>query len=65
MLLVHGPAERGVHLFWLDKGGFAKAAYYPADAGSPYDIRFEGDTLVVSVVTEKRRSEHVMMWWGP
>jgi hypothetical protein len=65
MLLVHGPAERGVHLFWLDRDGFAKAAYYPADAGSPYRVESESDTLAVSVVVDGRPSEHVMLWWGP
>jgi hypothetical protein len=65
MLLAHGPAERGVHLFWLDRDGFAKAAYYPADAASPYEIRFEGDMLVVSVSVEGQPSEHAVLWWGP
>jgi hypothetical protein len=65
MLLVHGPAERGVHLFWLDRDGFAKAAYYPADAGAPYRVESESDTLAVSVVVDGRPSEHVMLWWGP
>jgi len=65
MLLVHGLADHGVHLFWLDRNGFAKAAYYPSDAGSAYEIALEGDTLAVSVVVGGQRAEHVMLWWGP
>ena len=65
MLLVHGPADQGVHLLWLDQGGFAKAAYYPADPGSDYEVTLEGDTLSVSLAIEGKRAEHVMLWWGP
>jgi hypothetical protein len=65
MLLVHGPANEGVHLFWLDAGGFAKAAYYPADRGAAYEVIREGDTLSVSLAIEGRQAEHVMLWWGP
>jgi len=65
MLLLHGPADRGVHLFWLDRTGFAKAAYYPADPGSDYRIDLEGDTLSVAVTVKGRQADHVMLWWGP
>jgi hypothetical protein len=65
MLLVHGPAEQGIHLFWLDEGGFAKAAYYPVEAGSSYEVRLDGDVLVVTTITGDQRAEHAMMWWGP
>jgi hypothetical protein len=65
MLLLHGPADRGVHLFWLDRSGFAKAAYYPADPGSEYRIDLEGDTLCVAVTVNGRPADHVMLWWGP
>jgi hypothetical protein len=65
MLLVHGPAEHGAHLFWLDAAGFAKAAYYPVDAGSSYDIRLDGDVLTVSSVALGKRAEHATLWWGP
>jgi hypothetical protein len=65
MLLVHGPAERGVHLFWLDRTGFAKAAYYPIDDGSAYEVVLDGDTLTVRATVDGKRAEHAMMWWGP
>src|SRR5262249_47441657 len=31
MLLVHGPGRSGVHVFWLDRTGFVKSAYWAAD----------------------------------
>jgi hypothetical protein len=65
MLLVHGPGANGVHLFWLDAGGFRKAAFYPADASAPYDVDLEADTLRVRVIVEGKPAEHVMLWWGP
>jgi hypothetical protein len=65
MLLLHGPADRGVHLFWLDASGFAKAAYYPSDAGAPYQVEMNGDTLAVSLTVQGRATDHVMLWWGP
>jgi hypothetical protein len=65
MLLVHGPAEQGVHLFWLDRSGFAKAAYYPVDKGSSYEVRLDGDVLCVAATAQGKRAEHVTMWWGP
>jgi hypothetical protein len=65
MLLLHGPAKHGVHLFWLDRAGFAKAAFYPADRGAPYDIALEGDSLRVTVALRGQRAEHIVLWWGP
>ncbi|HMJ53866.1 MAG TPA: hypothetical protein VK540_17395 [Polyangiaceae bacterium] len=65
MLLVHGPGATGVHFFWLGKAGFAKGAYYPADAGSAYELAVEGETLCVTISLQGARAEHVMLWWGP
>ena len=65
MLLLHGPAKNGVHLFWLDRGGFAKAAFYPADSKSDYEIAVEGDSLRISLVFKGARAEHIVLWWGP
>jgi len=65
MLLVHGPAEHGVHLFWLEGGGFAKAAFYPIDSGSSYGVHLDGDTLTVSAIVGGKRAEHALLWWGP
>jgi hypothetical protein len=65
MLLLHGPGGQGVHLFWLDRHGFAKGAYYPADPGSEYEISVQGDTLEVALSIRGTRAEHVVLWWGP
>ena len=65
MLLLHGPTDRGVHLFWLDATGFAKAIYYPADSHTPYTVELDGDTLTVSLTVQGRLTDHVMLWWGP
>ena len=45
MLLIHGPTAKGLHLFWLDQSGFAKAAYYPADPEPPHRLELEGTSL--------------------
>jgi hypothetical protein len=65
MLLLHGRAKNGVHLFWLDTKGFAKAAFYPADPDSDYAIAVEGDTVRVTLSYQGARAEHIMLWWGP
>jgi len=65
MLLLHGPGDKGLHLFWLDRAGFAKGAYYPADAGSDYELLVEGDKLRVVITVQGQRAEYVMLWWGP
>ncbi len=65
MLLMHGPGSTGVHLFWLDKSGFVKGAYYPADPGSSYELALEGESLRITVTLQGARAEHVMLWWGP
>jgi hypothetical protein len=64
MLLMHGPGAKGLHLFWLDANGFTKAAFYPADRGTEYQIDVEGETIVVRATVQGRKVEHGMMWWG-
>jgi hypothetical protein len=65
MLLMHGPGEEGVHLFWCSAQGFDKAAYFPADRGSPYEIEREGETLRMKVKAGGVEGIHQMLWWGP
>jgi hypothetical protein len=64
MLLMHGPAEEGVHLFWCDARGFDKAAYFPADRGSTYRVEPDGETLRVGVQVAGALAQHQMLWWG-
>jgi hypothetical protein len=65
MLLLHGPTDRGVHLFWLGAEGFLKSAYYAADAFPAHVIQTEGDRLRVVVSIEGHPRVHEMLWWGP
>jgi hypothetical protein len=64
MLLMHGPGERGVHLFWLDTAGFRSAAFFPADAAPEHRLRAEGDKLVVELPVLGTTRTHEMLWWG-
>jgi hypothetical protein len=65
MLLVHGPSQRGVHLFWLDLAGFAASAFYPADAAPPHRLEIEGDKVRLHLAVLGRDETHEMLWWGP
>jgi hypothetical protein len=64
MLLLHGAAEHGVHLMWLDAGGFVKAAYYPADRSPAHGVEVDGDKLRVIVPIHGEVQVHEMLWWG-
>lgn len=65
MLLLHGPTDSGVHLFWLDAAGFAKAAFFPCDAAPPHRVEVRGDVLVVSLTVLGTMRDQEMLWWGP
>jgi len=64
MLLIHGPTDRGVHLFWMDAGGFVKQAYYAADSFPAHVVQVEGDKLRVVVSIQNKPEVHEMLWWG-
>jgi hypothetical protein len=64
MLLLHGPTSLGVHLFWLDQGGFVKSLYYPADAFPAHKVEVHGDTLRVIASIQGELTVHEMLWWG-
>lgn len=66
MVLMHGPTDAGIHLFWLDRAGFAKAAYYPSDAFPEHVVQVVDETrirLVLSLLG--KQVFHEMLWWGP
>ncbi len=65
MLLMHGPASTGAHLFWLDASGFAGAAYFPADALTDHEVSVSGDTLAIALRVLGRQVRHELLWWGP
>jgi len=64
MLLLHGPGREGVHLFWLDAGGFGKAAFYPAERFPEHVVQVDGDKLRVIVSIGGAPQVHEMLWWG-
>ena len=65
MLLVYGPGENGLHLFWLDAAGFDKSLFFPSDAFPEPIVRAKGDKLEVIVSVGGSVQTHEMLWWGP
>lgn len=75
-VIVHGPArDRGVHLFWLGRAGFIKAAYFDVETSDEsHRVTVEGaagpdgspqQVVVVSLANGDSMTEQRMMWWGP
>jgi hypothetical protein len=64
MLLMYGPAKRGLHLFWLDAAGFVKSAYYPADRFPAPVVQIEGEKLRIILSVQKQEQVHETLWWG-
>jgi hypothetical protein len=65
MLLLYGAAESGLHLIWMDAGGFVKSAYYPADKfPAPIVEAGVGDKIRVIVSIQNKPVVHEMLWWG-
>lgn len=64
MLLIHGQAAEGVHLFWLDAGGFVQSAFYPAERFPEHVVQVDGDKLRVIVSIGGQPQVHEMLWWG-
>ncbi len=66
MLLLFGPGEGGLHLFWLDAKGFQKAAFFPADSFPDPVVRLDAEgRLRVMCAVEKKQVTHELLWWGP
>ena len=65
MLLVHGPGEHGVSLFWLSVSGFEKSAFYPADSFPEHKVTTDADTVTLLFSREAKVVSHQMLWWGP
>lgn len=64
MLLLWGPSKDGVHLFWLDKSGFQKAAFFQADAFPAPMVKVDGEKIKVLLSVNKKNEEVEMLWWG-
>lgn len=64
MLLMHGPTDYGVHLFWLDHAGFVKSAFYAADPFPSHRVEAVGKMLRVLVSVKAKLEVHETLWWG-
>jgi hypothetical protein len=64
-LVVFGPGKSGLHLFWLDAGGFEKAAYFPCDAFPAPIVRAKNDKLEIVMSIAGKVQTQEMLWWGP
>lgn len=65
MLVMYGPGEGGVHLFWLDAKGFQKGAFFPADKFPDPIVRTSGEKIQVLAAVLEKSIVHEMLWWGP
>jgi len=64
-VILYGPADHGVHVFWLGIAGFVTSAYYPADAMTEPCLLREGEKLRLQLSILGQPTEHEMLWWGP
>lgn len=65
MLIAWGPTDRGAHVFFFDKSGFVKSAFYEADAFPAPVVEAKDDKLLVLVRVNGEERAHETMWWGP
>jgi hypothetical protein len=68
-LVLHGPSDKGVHLFWITKAGFLKAIFFEADAVPEHQLKTRAaedgtELLVVMASRAGRAFEQEMLWWG-
>ena len=65
MLVIAGPGEGGLHVFWLDHAGFVKSALFACDAFPEPIVKTDGDKLVFAVSLDNKTQIHEVLWWGP
>jgi len=69
MLVMHGTTKQGLHVFWLTKQGFEKAAFWPCDAFPAPILRVkgEGDEQKLEILLSRDGTQSVieLLWWGP
>jgi hypothetical protein len=68
-IVLHGPGNGGVHLFWLTKAGFTKAMFFDADDVPEHQLKTRRtedgtETVVLLGSRERRAFEQEMLWWG-
>lgn len=65
MLVIAGPGQGGLHVFWLDAKGFAKSALFAADEMPEPMAKLAGDKLQCVVSVDGQTRVHELLWWGP
>lgn len=65
VLLLAGANDHGAHLFWLDREGFQKSAFFPGDKFPEPVVRLRDDKLQVIVSVYGKPELHELLWWGP
>lgn len=67
MLVISGPNKHGLHAFWLNKNGFEKAAFWPADAFPAPMLKPKTDDDKLEVILSKDGApvSFELLWWGP
>jgi hypothetical protein len=65
MLVMHGPSEGGVTMFWLSAAGFEKSAFWEADGFPEHRVKIDGEKIAVIVSYGGKVVTHEMLWWGP
>lgn len=66
-LVMHGPRDTGIQLFWIGADGFEKSFYLEADTRRPYQLRDKGPVLELTFHVPSSRAPQVqeLLWWGP
>ena len=65
MVLLYGPGEGGLHVFWLDGQGFQKSALFAAEAFPEPVVKLDGEKIQLIVSVDKTPQVHEVLWWGP
>ncbi len=65
MVLMAGPSDGGLHLFWLSGEGFEKSAFFACDAFPDPVVRVDQERIVALTRDGGREQSHEMLWWGP
>ena len=65
MVVLAGRGKGGLHVFWMAKSGFVKAAHFAADAQPEPQLAADGDKLVITLTHRGAAQTHELMWWGP
>lgn len=66
LVLIFGPGKGGLHLFWMDAGGFAKSAFFPVEGTLDPIVRVKSELVLEVLLPEDGRTvAHELLYWGP